>query len=81
MRNVPDVCPVCGGTRINALGHPFAVRFPDRRHAGGRRVTRIATTGSFKGETLIEWEYLLVANCNDCNAAIFDTPAEEAEGA
>lgn len=78
MRKVPDVCPHCGSTRVNPLSRPFKVRFPDHRFAGGRRVTRIAASGAFKGDTLIEWEYLLVANCNDCNRAIYEEPAAEA---
>lgn len=80
MRNVPEKCPYCGGKRVNPLSRPFTVLFPDHRFAGGRRVTRIAASGAFKGDTLIEWEYLLVANCNDCNRPIYETSgAEEAE--
>lgn len=81
MREVPETCPHCGGKHVNALGHPFPVRYPDRRFPGGRRVTRVAATGSFKGDTLIEWEYLLVANCNDCNSPIFeDLGSDQGEG-
>lgn len=80
MRNVPEICPHCGGKRVNPLSRPFPVRFPDHRFAGGRKVTRIAAAGSFKGDTLIEWEYLVVANCNDCNSAIYDTAPAEAAG-
>lgn len=74
MSGIPSECPHCGSALVNPFTRPIAVRFPDRRMAGGRRVSRTVKTGAHRGETLVEWEYLMVADCIGCGSPIYDAP-------